>query len=327
VASEALIANPLPSWQESPAKVSILEFVRRVTDVTDPAYVPHDSRVAVFDNDGTLWCEKPMPVQADFLLRRIRQMAVADPSLQDRQPWKAVFHDDYRWLSRAITSHYNGDDSNLREMADGLMQAYADTSIEDFEAAAEDFMQTARHPTKGCSYLECSYEPMVELLRFLSRNGFTNYIASGGGRDFMRAVTENTYGVPPERVIGSSVALEYDVGRHTIVHRHGLDIFDDGAEKAVRIWSRIGRKPILACGNSNGDIEMLDFAAASRPSLDLLILHDDSQNEFTYVTGAEKAIDRATKQGWIIVSMKNDWRSVFSSDSQTKTMTQDSQGL
>jgi hypothetical protein len=208
-------------------------------------------------------------------------------------------------------------------MVEGLIQAYADVSIEDFEAAAEEFIHSARHPTKGYSYLECAYQPMVELLQFLSRNGFTNYIASGGGRDFMGTVTEGTYGVPPERVIGSSVALEYDFGRHTIVHRHGLDIFDDGAEKAVRIWSRIGRKPILACGNSNGDIEMLDFAAASRPSLDLLILHDDSQNEFTYVTGAEKAINRATKQGWNIVSMKNDWRSVFCGEDGTKIVQQE----
>ena len=309
--TRSLKENPLPSWSEGPAKEAILDFVHRVTAIGGPGFVPLEDRVAVFDNDGTLWCEKPMPVQADFLLQKVAEMAETDPSLRTRQPWKAVSEHDLQWIGNAITKHYRGDDSDLHEMADGLMQAYAGTSVEEFEAAADDFMETARHPASGNLYKDRTYEPMVELLRFLGRHGFTTYVASGGGRDFMRSVTRQVYGLPPERVIGSSVALSYDRDRHTIVHQSSLDIFDDGPEKAVRIWSRIGRRPILACGNSNGDIEMLDFASRSRPSLELVILHDDPLQEYSYIAGAERAIDRATREGWSIVSIKNDWQTVF----------------
>jgi hypothetical protein len=312
--TQAVKPNPLPSWTEGPTKEAILDFAHRVTEVGGPHFVRPEDRVAVFDNDGTLWCEKPMPVQADFLLRKVGEMAEADPSLRSRQPWKAVAEHDYHWLSAAITKHYGGDDSDLHEMAGGLLQAYAGSTIEDFDTAVEAFVQTARHPSSGQPYTECTYLPMVELLHFLTDHGFTNYIVSGGGRDFMRVMSEAIYAIPPERVIGSSVALSYDRDRHTIVHEAGLDIFDDGPEKAVRIWSRLGRRPILACGNSNGDIEMLDFAAQSMPSLDLLILHDDAMNEYSYIAGAEKAIDRAAKEGWSIVSIKNDWQTVFPSN-------------
>jgi hypothetical protein len=267
--------------------------------------------VAVFDNDGTLWCEKPMPVQADFLLRRLARGAAANPSLVARQPWKAVIERDYRWLSNAITKHYQGDDSDLRVMADALLQAYEGVSVDEFEVAAEQFLASARHPVSGHLYLENTYQPMIELLSLLTQNGFTNYVASGGGRDFMRTMTESAYSIPRERIIGSSVALKYDAERHAVVHVAGLDVFDDGPAKVVQIWNRLGRKPILACGNSNGDIEMMDFTSYSRPSLELLILHDDAQKEYSYIAGAERAIDRATREGWPIVSVKNDWRLAF----------------
>ncbi len=308
---QALTNNPLPSWAESPTKFAILDFVRRVTNVNGEDYVSPESRVAVFDNDGTLWCEKPLPVQADFLLRRIGKMADEEPSLREKQPWKAVAENDYRWLSHAITNHYTGDDSALDQMASGLMQAYAGASVEEFDIAAEDFLQSALHPTLNRSYPQCTYLPMVELLQLLSEHGFTSYIASGGGRDFMRSVTLEAYGIPPERVVGSSVTLEYNVTRRTIVHQPRLEVFDDGPEKAVRIWSRLGRKPILACGNSNGDIEMLEFTSRGGPFLDLMVLHDDALHEFSYVHGAERAIERATRLGWTVISMKNDWRNIF----------------
>jgi phosphoserine phosphatase len=309
--TQAVKTNHLPSWTEGPTKESILDFVHRVTEVGGPNFVRAEERVAVFDNDGTLWCEKPMPVQAEFLLRRAGEMAEADPSLRTRQPWKAISEHDYHWLSRAITKHYAGDDSDLDAMVAGLLEAYEGSTVEDFQSAVEAFVRTARHPTSGQPYTECTYQPMVELLHFLSDHGFTNYIVSGGGRDFMRVMSEEIYAVPPERVIGSSIALAYDAERHTIVHEAGLDIFDDGPEKAVRIWSRLGRRPVLACGNSNGDIEMLDFVSGSTPFLDLLILHDDAMNEYSYTAGAEKAIARAAKEGWSIVSIKNDWQAVF----------------
>ena len=310
--TQALVSNPLPSWSEGAAKQAILDFVRRVTEAGGPDYVPLEDRVAVFDNDGTLWCEKPMPVQADFLLRRVGEMASADASLRERQPWKALAEHNYAWLNRAIAKHYGGDDSDLKQMEAGLQQAYAGTTVEEFEELVTGFVQTARHPTSGQPYTTCVYAPMKELLRYLQANGFTCYIVSGGGRDFMRPITQSAYGIPPERVIGSATALTYDAGRHTIVSQAALDIFDDGPEKAVRVWSRIGRRPLLACGNSNGDIEMLDFAAGStRRGLELVILHDDAQREFSYVAGAERAIDRATRSGWTVVSIKNDWSSVF----------------
>jgi phosphoserine phosphatase len=314
--TQALRPNPLPSWSEGPSKESILDFVHRVTEVGGPQFVRPQERVAVFDNDGTLWCEKPMPVQADFLLQRVGEMAEADPSLRARQPWKAVSEKDYHWLGNAITKHYAGDDSDLHEMAEGLLQAYAGSSIEEFDAAVETFVQTARHPTSGHLYTECTYQPMTELLRYLAGQGFTSYVVSGGGRDFMRAVTQQVYDIPPERVIGSSVALAYDPERHTIVHEARLELLDDGPEKAVRVWSRLGRRPILACGNSNGDIEMLDFASQSTPSLELLILHDDAMHEYSYIAGAEKAIAHAAREGWSIVSIKNDWQTVFPNGGQ-----------
>jgi phosphoserine phosphatase len=303
--------NVLPSWRNTPVKRTIIEFVRSTADQNGRHFVAPEDRIAVFDNDGTLWCEKPLPVQADFLLARIGVMAREDPSLRSRQPWKAVSEKDYGWLSNVITKHYNGDDSDLKEMAGGLMQAYAGVTVEEFESAANSFFETARHPTNGRPYSECTYAPMIELLRFLEQYGFTNYIASGGGRDFMRLITQDIYGVPPERVIGSSVVLAYDATRRTIVHKAAPDVFDEGPEKPVRIWNRTGRRPVLACGNSNGDVEMLEFASHSRPSLSLLIAHDDAAQEFSYTTGAEKALERAAREGWPIVSMKDAWETVF----------------
>jgi phosphoserine phosphatase len=306
--------DPLPSWNDGAARQAITVFVESVTTRDRPDYVPPAARVAVFDNDGTLWCEKPLPVQADFLLRRVGEMAQQDPSLRDRQPWKAVVEKDHAWLSGVITKHYHGDDSDLQVMAGGLLAAYEGSTIEEFEQIASAFMHTARHPTLDRTYLACAYRPMVELLRYLEANGFTNYIASGGGRDFMRTISQECYGIPPERVIGSSVALEYREvgGAGQIVHTAKPDLFDDGPAKPVRIWSRTGRRPILAGGNSNGDVPMLEFAGGpSRPALRLLVLHDDAEREFDYVTGAEQALERAQDRGWTVVSVKQDWRAVF----------------
>lgn len=311
----ATVANVLPSWNDGPVRQALLEFVTRVTTAGGPDFVAPEERIAVFDNDGTLWCEKPLPIQADFLFRRLAVMAEADPSLRDKQPWKAVVEQDYAWLGGAIDKHYAGDDSDLNQMAGGLLQAYAGATVEDFAATSAGFLTTAQHPQLGRPYLACAYQPMIELLELLEANGFTSYIVSGGGRDFMRPVTEDLYGVPPERVIGSTVALEYrdEDEFSTIIHKPDLDIFDDGPAKPVRVWSRVGRRPILAGGNSNGDIAMLRFAGhPSRPSLSLLLNHDDEQREYAYQKGAEASLERAAKDGWTVVSMKNDWATVFS---------------
>ena len=300
--------DPLPTWHEGAAKEAILSFV----DQTDA--LPVSDRVAVFDNDGTLWCEKPMPIQLDFVLRRLAEMAEADPTLRDQQPWKAAHERDYSWLARVVAEHYAGDDTNVRTLGAGLLAAFANISVEEFEADADAFLHSARHPTLDRGYLECAYSPMVELLAYLRANGFANYIASGGGRDFMRPISQEVYGIPREGVIGSAVALAYTPNDRggVITRQMAADYMDDGPEKPVHIWTRTGRRPVLAAGNSNGDIEMLDFTQHhDKPSLRLLVLHDDAEREFSYVEGAERALEQAGSSGWTVVSIQRDWAEVF----------------
>jgi phosphoserine phosphatase len=300
--------DSLPSWRDGTSKRAIIEFVQG-SDA-----VPHEERVAVFDNDGTLWCEKPMPIQLDFILRRLMEMAEAKPELRDQQPWKAAYERDYVWLGALMTEHYAGDDSNVKVLAAGILAAYEGISVEDFEAKSDEFLHSAQHPTLGRGYLECGYKPMVELLAFLAANGFGNYIASGGGRDFMRPISDELYGIPRERVIGSSSTFDYtsDERGGTITRKAEADYLDDGPQKPIRIWSRTGRRPILAAGNSNGDVPMLQFTKHDdKPTLRLLVLHDDAEREFDYTSGAEAALEQASRDGWTVVSIKNDWATVF----------------
>jgi phosphoserine phosphatase len=302
----------LAGWREGATKQAIFDFVARTCEGAAP--VPVEERVAVFDNDGTLWCEKPMPIQLDFILRRLVEMAKAKPELRDRQPWKAAYERDYDWLGALMAEHYAGNDSNVQILAAGILAAYEGISVEDFEAKSNEFLRSAQHPTLGRGYLECAYAPMVELLAYLEANGFANYIASGGGRDFMRPISQEVYGIPRERVIGSASALAYmnDDRGGTITHTAEPDYLDDGPQKPIRIWSRTGRRPLLAAGNSNGDLPMLQFTKhADKPTLRLLILHDDDKREFDYTSGAEQAIEQAGKDGWTVVSVKNDWATVF----------------
>jgi phosphoserine phosphatase len=294
----------LTTWRDSAAKQAISSFVEAAQGL------PAEERVAVFDNDGTLWCEQPMPIQLDFILRRLGEMAEADETLRERQPWKAVHERDHAWLGGLMPQHYAGDDTNVNIFGAGVLAAYAGLSVEDFDTQAEAFLRSTRHPTLGRGYLECAYAPMCELLAFLDANGFTNYIASGGGRDFMRPITAEVYGIPRERVIGSSPVMAYAGG--TLTHTAQPSFFDDGDQKPVGIWNRAGRRPLLAGGNSNGDVPMLEFAAqGDRPSLRLLVLHDDDEREFAYTTGAEQALEHAAAEGWTVVSMKDDWATVF----------------
>jgi phosphoserine phosphatase len=300
---------PLSTWRDGATRNAILDFVARTTTV-----VPIEERVAVFDNDGTLWCEKPMPIQLDFILRRFVTMAEKDPSLRDRQPWKAAYERDFGWLGAMLADHYAGDDRKAGVFTAGLLTAYDGVTVEDFEARSSDFLRTTRHPTLGREYLRCAYAPMVELLEYLSLNGFTNYIASGGGRDFMRPISAEVYGIPRERVIGSTVALAYRSDEHggTVIHQAEADYLDDGPQKPVRIWSRVGRRPLLAAGNSNGDVPMLNFTRhADKPFFRLLLLHDDEDREFGYTEGAEEALKEAERSRWTVVSMRNDWSTVF----------------
>ena len=306
--------NSLASWNDGPAKASIRDFVARVATEGSPDFVPPPERVAVFDNDGTLWCERPMPVELGFILQRLAAMAERDAALRGRQPWKAAFDKDYGWLGDVITKHYHGDDSDVKVLMGGILQAFAGMSVDDYGAAAHSFVHQGRHPTLDRSFADCGYRPMIDLLGYLEANGFTSYIASGGDRDFMRPVTEAIYGIPFERVIGSSNALRYEPDEHggKVVYLAEPDFFDDGPTKPVRIWSRVGRRPILAAGNSNGDIPMLQFAEQpGRTGLRLLVLHDDPEREFDYVAGAEQALQQADSNGWTVVSVKRDWATVF----------------
>ena len=308
------MTDPLASWNEGPAKEAILDFVARTCAEKSADAVPEAERVAVFDNDGTLWCEKPMPIQLDFILRRLAEMAELDSSLRERQPWKAAHERDYAWLARVMEEHYAGDDTNVKTVAAGIIAAFANITVDQFEADSDAFLHGSRHPTLDRGYLECAYAPMIELLAYLRANGFANYIASGGGRDFMRPISDEVYGIPREGVIGSAVALAYTPDEHggAITRQAAADYLDDGPEKPVHIWNRTGRRPVLAAGNSNGDIEMLDFTNhRDKPSLRLLVLHDDAEREFDYVSGSERALERAAENGWTVVSIKNDWSTVF----------------
>jgi phosphoglycolate phosphatase-like HAD superfamily hydrolase len=308
------VVEGLTSWRDGPAKRAIVEFVARVSGADGSEPVPVEERLAVFDNDGTLWCEKPMPIQLDFILRRLVEMAEADEALRERQPWKAAYERDYGWFGAVMAAHYAGDDSNIPVLAAGILGAYAGVSVEDFEARSDEFLRGTQHPTLGRDYLECAYTPMIELLDLLAANGFSNYIASGGGRDFMRPISQEVYGIPRQRVIGSSAALAYtsDERGGTISHKPELDYLDDGPEKPIRIWSRTGRRPLLAAGTSNGDVPMLHFTQhPDKPSMRLLVLHDDDDREFDYTSGAEQALEQAARDGWTVVSVKDDWATVF----------------
>jgi phosphoserine phosphatase len=300
----------LPSWNDRAAKAAILAFVEQ----TVAGGVPVEERIAVFDADGTLWCEQPVPVEADFLLRRLAEMATVDPGLRDRQPWKAAYEHDNNWLATVINDHYSGDDTKANVLLGGVAAAYADISVEAFQAKSNDFLRSAQHPTLARGYIQTAYAPMVELLRYLEANGFSNHLVSGSGADFMRPITQEVFGIPPERVIGSTTAVEYasDDNGGTITRKAKLGFLDDGPQKPIQIWSHRGSRPLAAGGNSNGDLPMLEFAQhADTPSLRLLILHDDADREFAYTSGAEKALSEAERRDWTVISMKNDWTTVF----------------
>jgi phosphoserine phosphatase len=290
----------LASWNDTPTTQAIVSFVQRAARELEA-----EERVAVFDNDGTLWCEKPMPIELGFILERLAAMANGDASLREKQPWKAAYEQDHAWLGGAIDKHYAGDDSDVKVLLGGILQAFAGQTVDEYAAAAASFLDRAPHPTLGRRLRDCGYLPMVELLRYLEGHGFTCFIASGGSRDFMRSITSEIYRIPPERVVGSSNGLRYDEG--SLVYLAEPDVFDDGPVKPVRIWSRVGRRPVLAAGNSNGDAPMLEWAGGLR----LLVLHDDAEREFDYTAGAEKSLERARADGWTVVSIRNDWATVF----------------
>jgi len=286
----------LDSWNDGATKSAILEFINSVTTPGD-SYVPPAERIATFDNDGTLWCEKPNYVQADFLLRRLGEMAESDESLRMRQPWKAVYEHDRVWLAGMM--------GHMDELIAGVTESFDGITTEAFELKVREFFDSTMHPTLGVPYTQVAYRPMLELLEVLRANDFHVYICSAGGRDFVRVVSEEVYGIARDRVIGSASTLEYRDG--DIYRTRGLELpVDEGPGKPVHIWKRTGRKPLFACGNADGDTEMLEIAQFS-----LLIDHDDAEREFAYREGAEKAMASARMHGWTVVSMKDVFRVVF----------------
>ncbi len=308
--AEALLA----SWRDTPTRSAIVDFVDRVTAEGGAGFVTPADRVAVFDNDGTLWSEKPIPIQLDFTLFRMTELTEADPSLKARQPYKAAAERDYKWLGHAMVKHYHGDDADMGLLMAAVETAFGGMTVEAFSDEVTTWLDAATHPTLRRPYLSCAYVPMIELLRYLEANGFSTYIASGGDRDFMRPFAEQLYGIPPERVIGSAFGLDLRVGDEDtdLLYKSKIEFFDDGPEKPVRIWSRTGRRPLVAGGNSNGDIPMMRFARrGDRDALRLLVLHDDADREFDYVAGAEDALQHAKDRSWTVVSMKTDWDRVY----------------
>lgn len=306
-------AEPLASWSDGPAKAAILSFVERVTEQGSPDFVKPAARIAVFDNDGTLWTEQPMYVQLAFALDRVRALAPEHPEWKEKEPFASLLAGDLKGVAA----------SGEKGVLELVAATHAGMTAGEFEAVVTGWLGSARHPKLQRSYLECVYQPQLELLAFLRGRGFRTFIVSGGGIDFMRPWTQEVYGIPPDQVIGSSLEAKYEVrnGKPEIVKLPEIDFFDDGAGKPVGIHQFIGARPILAFGNSDGDFEMLEYVTAgSGPRLGLLLHHDDAEREVAYdreshVGRLARGLDEAARRGWVVVSMKSDWSTVFPSRS------------
>jgi hypothetical protein len=302
-------AQPLPSWNEGPVKSSITDFVTRITTQGGPGFVPVDQRIATFDNDGTLWCEQPMYVQLAFALDRVKAMAPLHPEWKSKEPFKAVLEGDMRTLA----------ESGERGLAELIMVTHAGMTPEEFEKIVSDWLATARHPRFKRPYTELVYQPMLELLAYLRANGFKTFIVSGGGIEFMRPWTERVYGVPPEQVVGSSIKTKFEMrdGRPQLFRLPQINFIDDKAGKPVGINEYIGRRPIAAFGNSDGDLEMLQWTTmGGGVRLGLIVHHTDAEREYAYDRQShfgrlDKALDAAALNQWTVVDMKRDWKRVF----------------
>jgi phosphoserine phosphatase len=318
VCSDLAIAQAtkaLPSWNEGKTKQSILAFVKKVTTPGSPDFVPPAERIATFDNDGTLWVEHPMYTQLAFALERVKALASKHPEWKTKQPFKVVLDNDLEALAAA----------GEKGMVELVMASHAGMSTVEFEAIVSDWFKTAHHPRFRRRYTELAYQPMLELLAFLRANGFKTYIVSGGGVEFMRPMTEKVYGIPPEQVVGSIIETKYEVkdGKPVLMRLPKINFIDDKTGKPVGINRFIGRRPIAAFGNSAGDREMLEWTGAgSGARLMMLVFHDDAKREYAYGparglpntkvgTFTQALYDEAKKQGWVVISMKNDWKKIF----------------
>jgi phosphoglycolate phosphatase-like HAD superfamily hydrolase len=316
VVAAAQAAEPLPSWNDGKTKQSILVFVEKVTKPGSADFVPASERIATFDNDGTLWPSHPMYTQLAFALDRIKALAPKHPEWKTTQPFKAVLDNDLKALAAA-------GEKGLVEL---IMGSHAGMSTAEFEAIVTDWLDKARHPRFKRRYTELAYQPMLELLAYLRANDFKTFIVSGGGVEFMRPMTEKVYGIPPEQVVGSTIQTKYEVkdGQPVLMRLAKIDFIDDKAGKPVGINKFIGRRPIAAFGNSAGDREMLGWTGAgSGARLMMLVFHDDAEREYAYGpanglpdtkfgTFPQSLMNEAKQKGWVVISMKNDWKSIFS---------------
>jgi phosphoserine phosphatase len=305
----ASAADPLPSWSDGTARQRVLDFVTRVTDPAGASFVPPAERIAVFDNDGTLWSEQPAYFQLLFALDRVKALAPQHPEWKTEEPFASLLEGD-------VKGALAGGEHALMQI---IMATHAGMTTEQFGAVVEEWLATARHPVTGRRYTEMVYQPMLELLALLRANGFKTFIVSGGGIEFMRPWTQAVYGIPPEQVIGSSIETRYELrdGRPVLVRLPEIAFVDDKAGKPVGIHRHIGRRPILAFGNSDGDFEMLEWTTSGTgPRLGMLLHHDDGEREFAYdrkshVGRLDRGLDEAASRGWLVVSMQSDWRTVY----------------
>lgn len=302
-------ADPLPSWNDGPAKKSILQFVASVTKKDSPDFVSPTDRIAVFDNDGTLWAEQPMYVQLIFALDRVKALAPKHPEWKDKEPFASLLKGNMKGVLA-------GGEKSIAEI---MMVTHAGTTTEEFEKVVRDWSATAKHPKTGKLYTEMVYQPMLELLAYLRANGFKTYIVSGGGIEFMRPWSERVYGIPPEQVVGSSIKTKFEMraGKPVLARLPDVDFIDDGPGKPVGIQKFIGRRPIAAFGNSDGDIQMLQWTAGGEGRrFMLLVHHTDAERESAYdrqspIGRLDKALDEAQSRGWTVVDIKKDWKKVF----------------
>jgi hypothetical protein len=308
----AFAADPLASWNEGKAKQSIVAFVERVTKKGSPDFVSVDERIATFDNDGTLWSEQPIYVQLAFALDRVKALAPQHPEWKEKQPFKAALEGDLKTV-------FAGGEHALLEL---VMATHAGNTTEEFTQTVKEWIATARHPKTGRLYTEMVYQPMLELLTYLRANGFKTFIVSGGGIEFMRPWTEKVYGIPPEQVIGSSIRTKFELrdDKPVLVRLPEINFIDDKAGKPVGIHQYIGRRPVAAFGNSDGDLQMLQWTTAVRGArFALLVHHTDAKREYAYdrassIGHLDKALDEAQAKGWTVVDMKNDWKVVYPSE-------------
>jgi phosphoserine phosphatase len=301
--------DALPSWHDGATKQAIVEFVEGVTAVGGPEFVPAAERIAVFDNDGTLWSEQPIYVQLAFALDRVRALAPQHPEWREEQPFKGVLEDD-------MASVLAGGEHGLLEL---VMATHAGMTTDEFARIAMDWLESAEHPQSGRRYIDMVYQPMLELLDYLRDNDFKTYVVSGGGIEFMRPWTERVYGIPPEQVVGSSIVTKFEMreGVPVLVREPEMNFLDDKDGKPVAINQHIGRRPIAAFGNSDGDLQMLQWAAAgSGPRFTLIVHHTDGEREWAYdresaVGRLDWALNEAREKGWTVVDMERDWKVVY----------------